>query len=178
MKFSTLIAISVAVMCSAPASAASAADVFNGVMEDSSLFKGSFKLEGRLGNYTLSAFSTTYKGMSFNLMNTGLEQVGERVLIGGKPNGVSSTTTGTDDFYLAYFNPAQVGFTKPVATNAMIAMEGMREQAYFPITVSRAASRVIDPVPEPATWAMMLVGFGMIGAAARYRRRSSAAAAA
>jgi hypothetical protein len=28
-------------------------------------------------------------------------------------------------------------------------------------------------VPEPATWAMMLVGFGMIGAASRYRRRST-----
>jgi hypothetical protein len=27
-------------------------------------------------------------------------------------------------------------------------------------------------VPEPATWAMMLVGFGMIGGAARYRRRA------
>jgi hypothetical protein len=26
-------------------------------------------------------------------------------------------------------------------------------------------------VPEPATWAMMLLGFGMVGAAARYRRR-------
>ena len=32
-----------------------------------------------------------------------------------------------------------------------------------------------DPgvVPEPATWAMMLVGFGMVGAGMRYRRRSS-----
>ncbi|RYF20060.1 MAG: PEP-CTERM sorting domain-containing protein [Oxalobacteraceae bacterium] len=28
-------------------------------------------------------------------------------------------------------------------------------------------------VPEPATWAMMLVGFGMLGGALRYRRRSS-----
>jgi hypothetical protein len=28
-------------------------------------------------------------------------------------------------------------------------------------------------IPEPATWAMMLVGFGMIGATARYRRRSA-----
>lgn len=28
-------------------------------------------------------------------------------------------------------------------------------------------------VPEPATWAMMLVGFGLIGATARYRRRTT-----
>lgn len=30
-------------------------------------------------------------------------------------------------------------------------------------------------IPEPATWAMMLLGFGIIAGAARYRRRSSAA---
>ena len=31
-------------------------------------------------------------------------------------------------------------------------------------------------VPEPATWAMMMVGFGMVAGAARYRRRSTTAA--
>jgi hypothetical protein len=33
----------------------------------------------------------------------------------------------------------------------------------------------VAAVPEPATWAMMLVGFGMMGAAMRYRRRSTKA---
>lgn len=32
---------------------------------------------------------------------------------------------------------------------------------------------VVPGVPEPATWAMMLVGFGMVGAAARYRHRNA-----
>lgn len=36
--------------------------------------------------------------------------------------------------------------------------------------------RTAAAVPEPATWAMMLIGFGMIGATSRYRRRSSSAA--
>ncbi len=31
----------------------------------------------------------------------------------------------------------------------------------------------VPAVPEPATWAMMLVGFGMIGATTRYRRRNT-----
>jgi hypothetical protein len=31
----------------------------------------------------------------------------------------------------------------------------------------------IAAVPEPATWAMMLIGFGAIGGAARYRRRKT-----
>ncbi|HVO33813.1 MAG TPA: PEPxxWA-CTERM sorting domain-containing protein, partial [Elusimicrobiota bacterium] len=33
-----------------------------------------------------------------------------------------------------------------------------------------------DPVPEPATWAMLFLGFGMIGASMRLRRRESLAA--
>lgn len=33
----------------------------------------------------------------------------------------------------------------------------------------------IGAVPEPATWAMMIVGFGMVGGAARYRRRRTTA---
>ena len=32
----------------------------------------------------------------------------------------------------------------------------------------------VAAVPEPATWAMMLVGFGMMGASLRYRRKSTA----
>ena len=32
----------------------------------------------------------------------------------------------------------------------------------------------VAAVPEPATWAMMLVGFAMVGAASRYRRRAIA----
>ncbi len=31
----------------------------------------------------------------------------------------------------------------------------------------------VTAVPEPATWAMLFVGFGMVGATARYRRRST-----
>lgn len=31
----------------------------------------------------------------------------------------------------------------------------------------------VAAVPEPATWAMMLLGFGMVAGAARYRRRSA-----
>jgi hypothetical protein len=37
----------------------------------------------------------------------------------------------------------------------------------------KLAQVTVTAVPEPTTWAMMLVGFGMVGAAARYRRRKS-----
>ena len=34
-------------------------------------------------------------------------------------------------------------------------------------------AETISPVPEPATWGMMLVGLGLIGASMRYRQRRS-----
>lgn len=37
----------------------------------------------------------------------------------------------------------------------------------------KLAQLTVTAVPEPTTWAMMLVGFGMVAGAARYRRRST-----
>lgn len=41
---------------------------------------------------------------------------------------------------------------------------------------SAEVDNVVFAVPEPATWGMILVGFGMIGGATRYRRRVTKAA--
>jgi len=38
---------------------------------------------------------------------------------------------------------------------------------------SAEVDNVVFAVPEPTTWGMMLIGFGMIGAITRYRRRSA-----
>lgn len=37
----------------------------------------------------------------------------------------------------------------------------------------QTAVLTVAAIPEPTTWAMMLVGFAMVGATVRYRRRSS-----
>ncbi len=44
---------------------------------------------------------------------------------------------------------------------------------YPGIGESRAVTFTITAVPEPATWAMMLLGFGMVAGVARYRRRTT-----
>jgi hypothetical protein len=41
----------------------------------------------------------------------------------------------------------------------------------YTLAISTAAEAA---VPEPATWGLMLVGFGLVGAGARYRRRGTA----
>jgi len=70
---------------------------------------------------------------------------------------------------------------KSFTTNAFVATASTASLSF---TGSRAIgaendvgldSVTIAAVPEPATWAMMLVGFGMIGAASRYRRRGGKA---
>ncbi|QDZ08976.1 PEP-CTERM sorting domain-containing protein [Sphingomonas panacisoli] len=35
-----------------------------------------------------------------------------------------------------------------------------------------ATLAVITPVPEPATWSLMILGFGAVGGVMRHRRRS------
>lgn len=40
-------------------------------------------------------------------------------------------------------------------------------------TAGKAVTLTISAVPEPATWALMMVGFGMVAGAARYRRRNT-----
>ena len=56
------------------------------------------------------------------------------------------------------------GLLFPGGTGALTAL-GKTDRALFGIAISA--------VPEPTTWAMMLIGFGMVAAATRYRRRST-----
>lgn len=71
------------------------------------------------------------------------------------------STVGANDFY---------GFV--YTTNNVLKGYGFETMANTTIT----ATTMLAAVPEPATWAMMLIGFGMIGATARYRRRNTTAA--
>jgi len=45
------------------------------------------------------------------------------------------------------------------------------------VSGSAFAAPPTPPVPEPATWAMMLLGFGAIGLSMRHRRRKALQAA-
>ena len=48
---------------------------------------------------------------------------------------------------------------------------GTSSSAHYLIEAFSDVDYNTDFLPEPATWAMMLAGFGMVGAAMRYRRR-------
>jgi hypothetical protein len=62
------------------------------------------------------------------------------------------------------------------ATSAGETISSLSFSNSVPMDAFETANYSVTAVPEPATWAMMMVGFGMVGAAARYRRRSTIAA--
>ncbi len=85
---------------------------------------------------------------------------------------------------VTYLNPAGSGleqvqdfFTFPNGTpnsNKVTLQASTPGDVFRVFTLGRAAT---SPVPEPSTWAMMLLGFGVVGAGLRRRRKPDAALA-
>lgn len=83
--------------------------------------------------------------------------------IGGLLNGAGLTVVGTNDFYLGFIDN---GSTISSAVVGYTAVGQIGNNSTFNVQVTRA---VVPGVPEPATWAMMLLGFAAVGAASRRR---------
>lgn len=111
------------------------------------------------GTYDMvSSGSLANNSLNFCLKN------GQNNNCGGSQGGPSPGQSGTGAFTL-YFD---------TVTNS-ITLSGI-EDRYQGITGTPGSAegfvtRVVPPVPEPATWAMMLIGFGGMGVALRRQRR-------
>lgn len=121
-------------------------------------------LNAATGSFTLT-FATSIKGFlaETNWTNdqTSLEGIVEAFDAAG-----TLLESITLEHGMNLVDPGMLGFSRSSADIKSIRFSneyvGIRS-----ISISAAA------VPEPATWAMMLLGFGMMGAAIRYRRSSS-----
>jgi hypothetical protein len=71
---------------------------------------------------------------------------------------------GTRDMYVAGYSNIKSSFTPSITSFPT-------PWSYVSVTYDYVAS--VGAVPESSTWAMIIVGFGMIGASVRYRRRST-----
>ncbi len=100
--------------------------------------------------------------------------------------GLTAFDPGAYSAFTVDFGPGVVNFRDALfsGNSTLLAnfSDGSKAQVTFRLNASPTAASyrfdstdVTAAVPEPATWAMMMVGFGMVAGAARYRRRSTSA---
>lgn len=107
----------------------------------------------------------------------------------GFDGGSGALSAQTQTFTYTGFNGAAQAFTATVTRNGSggfntyaSTSSNLIDRLVFSLSATNGTSFNVDnivvnaavtpAVPEPATWAMMLVGFGMVGGASRFRRRS------
>ncbi len=117
---------------------------------------------------------TGYKNISFYM---GSMDAGNTVELLGAGGAVLKRYTGTD---LAMPVAAE-GQQTLAGTNRLLSFAAGTNEVLTGIRFSSSVNsleadnvRFTAAVPEPATWAMMLVGFGMVGTGMRYRNRKTA----
>ena len=133
------------------------------------------------GTFTLSYDSTTsayslvtldfsLAGSTYDTSNSGIAVNGSDLVLGAFAGGGVLTVDGTfNDFWL-WFDPTLAsqsvsGFNAYYGTGTGLLRAG-----------SYTVTQVTAGVPEPATWALMLLGFGGMGLVVRRRRRTAALA--
>lgn len=119
------------------------------------------------GFFTVTGLSGTRGGIAVSLLPTGSLGGNDNLL---KPtvsfmtfNGISFTAGATS--YNIYLDTPPASYRECFGSTTQCE----NNVAVTGLTVTPLAG----PVPEPATWGMMILGFGAIGSAVRYRRRST-----
>ncbi len=127
--------------------------------------------------------------LSFDYSPTGNGNgVADELVVGGLEDGASSISLGSTgaDFYLHIFTYSTVPTYGQIGYSPNSGGDDNTSYFYTPtgenglpspgVVGSVTVTPVTAPVPEPSTWAMMLVGFAGLGYAA-YRRRTVVATA-
>lgn len=136
---------------------------------------GAYRLTGASfgmvdNNDTLRIYGVRADGSVVNLGANGgfggqFLGTGTTTALTGGATGERTGGSGDDQRYKIDFANTQAGgFTQLWFTSRLDAADGYRLE-----------NLTVAAVPEPATWGMMLLGFGLVGAAARRRRGRGAA---
>ena len=159
------------------ASPAGAAEVqINYTTNTSNVFSGLLTLDATAtpGQYLATSLTGTRDGLSLSLLSPGTfptSAPNNNLVLTTAPyldfSGISfADSSGTDyNFYYGDYNNDGIVRYVECATGATCSSE--RDISSFSATFSGLPAAV----PEPATWAMMLGGFAVVGAAMRGRRR-------
>lgn len=86
----------------------------------------------------------------------------------------SGVLANTDAFLAGALADVAAGKTTPGLNIFVASSSSKQDFLYWTYTPVPPPPPPLTPVPEPATWALMLLGFGSIGHAMRAKRRNSA----
>lgn len=170
----TMLATLLAISTLGAATPAAAAQYVFSFSTNQALFGGAQTGSGVL---TTSDVLTT---SPLNMMGYAVTSI-SGTLNGSAINGLSGFQ-GSNNFYYTsgnFVDGSGIGFTTVAGTSASLyfasAVQRFQLTTVSPFSTGyvTATSSLVAAVPEAATWAMMLIGFGMTGAALRYRRRST-----
>ena len=133
-------------------------------------------ISASIGNTGISGmFEDTF---NFNLLTNGIGSGGVTATFSSLKNMIKLTYVAINGKSIDIDTSLKTGFTSVEASNInlfagpnSIVIRGTAAK-----NASYGGNITFTPsaVPEPATWAMLLVGFGMMGASMRYRRKSTA----
>ena len=171
-KFALAIAAVAALSGTAPAEAAVLTT--NYVIETVDAGSGTFSIDFDTValTFSLSALNYTLGATTFNTINASMQPAGSSFWIGGNVNGpdVVSGLANADDFSFRWSPGLGAPTTFTYDIGGDIFGDRTTQAVYLPVVVGQPGG-----VPEPATWAMMLLGFGGIGVAVGRRKAAALA---
>ena len=158
------------VLAAAPASAA----VLNFKITNDGGLIDSFDLDTDAGiqnsisNYVFFSITNSLAGNNAAYFGTADAPFGAYNFgVGVKRAGEDSVSPSYDDAFTANQPLYTGGLTLNITASDLATAGG------YVVPTANGATVTISAVPEPATWALMLLGFGMVAGAARYRRRGT-----
>jgi hypothetical protein len=113
-------------------------------------------------NPVLTAINYSIGSTVFNLGNAAALASGSGFLVYGTQSG-TSVVNGTDDFFLGNYVGDFFAFAQQSSPGEL----GLAGNFYN--VGSASISLVTGAVPEPASWAMLIAGFGLVGGTMRRR---------
>lgn len=138
----------------------------NGTFSNGATLTGTFSTDDARSSITaVNLVSTLLGGATY----TDASKAASSVL----PNFLQIKVNSPDRLLLLSFSPALSATGATIASNSY-EWQGNDHNFYLLSgSVTAAAASTAAAVPEPATWAMMLIGFGAIGLAMRNSRKRS-----